>query len=62
MGDESIATANVQDTSVPWYQVCQVGTQHVRSPFGDVMPMDEFGDSHFLPRPIMLTMKLEKIV
>jgi hypothetical protein len=62
MGDESITTPNVQDASVPWYQVRQVGAQHTRSPLGDVMPMGEFGDSHFLPRPIMLTMKLEKIV
>ena len=62
MGDESVTTANVQDTGIPGYPVCQVGAQHVRSPLGDEMPMGEFGDSHFLPRPIMLTIKLEKIV
>jgi hypothetical protein len=62
MGDESVTTANVQDTSVLWYQARQVGAQHARSPLGDVMPMGEFGNSHFLPRAIMLTMKLEKIV
>ena len=61
-GDESVTTAYVQDTGVPGYPVCQVGAQHARSPLGDAMPMGEFGDSHFLPRPMMLTMKLEKIV
>ena len=62
MADKSITAANVQDASIPWYQVRQVRTQHTRSALGDVMPVGEFGDSHFLPIPIMLTMKLEKIV
>jgi hypothetical protein len=62
MGDESVTAAYVQDTSVSWDQVCQVGAQHAGSPIGDVMLVGEFGDSHFLPRPMMLTMKLEKTV
>ena len=62
MGDESVTTADIQDASVSGDQVRHVETQHARSPVGNVMPMGKFSDSHFLPRPMMLTMKLEKTV
>ena len=62
MGEQAIATADVQHLGVLWEEVPKVVTKHPHPPSMDISSMKSFDEAHLRRMPRMLMKKLERTV